>query len=148
MHPSYLDAKVTVDKFPYLLSRTAYLPFIVGCEIHFHESAEVEPLRIDHLLEFKGSGKIYKKYLKIGIKKLKVGVTNLAQDRKRMLKLNSNLSQIAGEATVIRKEFFEDLSELNFMKSAICNGQLPDSKKPQNFRDKSQDFLNKLLGKD
>jgi hypothetical protein len=74
------------------------VPFVIGCEVHFVASAELEPLRIDHLLDFSDEGNIYKKYMKIKKNKLKKGVLHDVQERKRILKMQDRLFEIKQES--------------------------------------------------
>jgi hypothetical protein len=57
LHPCYVEKRIEIRSHPYLLSRTAFGKFIVGCEIWFSAWTEMQPMRIDHLLSFEERGK-------------------------------------------------------------------------------------------
>ena len=59
LHPSYKENKIEIDQHPYLLSRTSFGRFVIGCEIFFHDWSKLAPVRIDHTITLKDSGKVY-----------------------------------------------------------------------------------------
>ena len=52
LHPTYKMDKVTCKHHPYLFSRTAFHKFTIGIEVSFKEWTELEPVRLNWLLDF------------------------------------------------------------------------------------------------
>jgi hypothetical protein len=56
--PVFKSKPVSISHHPYLLSRIAYLPYVLGCEIVFKKWTRLNPVRIQHLLQFEEAGQI------------------------------------------------------------------------------------------
>jgi YEATS domain-contaning protein 2 len=65
LHPAYKDNRVELPEHAYMLSRTAFGAFVIGCEIIFQEWTNLQPLRIDHLLNFVKQGKVYQRFINV-----------------------------------------------------------------------------------
>jgi transcription initiation factor IIF auxiliary subunit len=64
----YRKNEIIIKDNPYLLSRTAYGDFVIGAEITFKRWTLLSPIRIEHHLEFKPGGKIYRALLQTSSK--------------------------------------------------------------------------------
>ena len=53
LHPSYQMRQVTITDPPFILSRTAYAPSVIGIKITFQKET-IDPVFIDHIIAEKG----------------------------------------------------------------------------------------------
>lgn len=68
LHPIYKACRIEVSEPPFILARSAYVPFIMGIEIFFHTTTRLKPIRLDHIPLFETFGQITAR--KINLEKL------------------------------------------------------------------------------
>jgi transcription initiation factor IIF auxiliary subunit len=56
---NFKETRIEINNYPFLLSRTAYKPFIIETEIIFKQWCEIKAIKIDFLLSFTPNGKEY-----------------------------------------------------------------------------------------
>ena len=58
LHPVYVTCRIEVRDPPFLLSRSAYVPFIVGVEVFFQEWTRMPTIRLDYIPVLETFGQI------------------------------------------------------------------------------------------
>jgi transcription initiation factor IIF auxiliary subunit len=119
LHPVYKVNTIVVKEPPFLLSRTAYVQFIVDVEIVFRSWTELEPIRIDHLLDLK-DGQTYSAILSV----CDIN-NNEVEDMHNSACLKSELEKIQGFCTLKRRHFDEKVDEFSMLHKAIYNLAYP-----------------------
>ena len=64
---TYKHSQIIVDQPPYLLSRTAYQSFVIGCEICFQEWTDLPVFKFEHMLSFKPGGLVFSGFFDVSV---------------------------------------------------------------------------------